>query len=90
MINGTPFQYIIVALIISSISITITQSSLFKSFRDAMEDMFTSKLFNCPYCLAHWLAFPFIWMFGIGIFAVIGLSAIFSLPIIVYLEKLDA
>ncbi len=83
-ISGTPFEYIIVALAVASSSVTITRSSVFKPLRDK----FDWKLLHCPYCLSHWIAAPFAWMFGIvGVFAVIGLSTIFSLPI---LEKFDA
>ncbi len=87
LVNGTPFQYIIVALAIAWVSITITKSSIFKPFRDSLN----FKIFNCPYCLAPWLIIFFAWKFGIvGMFAVVGLSSIFSLPILLFLERLDA
>lgn len=90
MILGTPFEYLIFALAIASISITVSKSSLFKNFRNRQTLAFVKKLVKCPYCLAHWLVVPFAWKFGfVGMFAVAGLSAIFSLPILVYLEMSD-
>ncbi len=90
MINGTPFEYINTALAIAWVSVTMTKSTLFKPFRDSLSLASVKKLFNCPYCLAPWITIPLAYYFGFGIFAVIGLSAIFSLPMLIFLEKLDA
>jgi len=39
---------------------TLTESVLFSSLRDALNDVpFIGKLVHCPYCLSHWLAFAF-------------------------------
>jgi hypothetical protein len=41
------------ALAIAAISTTICKSSLFKRLQKY-------KLFRCPYCLNHWLAFAYV------------------------------
>jgi hypothetical protein len=79
-----------VSLAIACISMTITKSSLFKSFRQFVDLAFFKKLFNCPYCLSHWLSFPFIFKFGfVGVFALVTLSSIWSLFILIFLQKLE-
>ncbi len=83
------------SLAVAVIVTTITRGAILKSFRDYFPGFF-NKLFNCPYCLAHWVSIPF----GLGIainafdFIIITLSliAISSLPtflLIKYLRWLD-
>ena len=76
---------IITSLAIATVSMTITKSSIFKEFRK------NSKLLNCPYCLNHWIVLPFIFQFSvIEVVALVAMSSIISLPILIFLEKLDA
>lgn len=44
---------IVIALAVATISMTVTQSSLFTDTRKLL----TWKLFQCPYCMAHWTSF---------------------------------
>ena len=46
---------ILEALATSTITETICRSKLFKPLRKWLN----FKLLNCPYCLAHWIAFGF-------------------------------
>ena len=54
----TLYGSLLLALAIASISMTITKSVLFNDFRDRIGKIgkFFRELFNCPYCLSHWLA----------------------------------
>jgi len=84
-------DFIITSFAIATVSMTITKSSLFKNYRNSIKISFIKKLFNCPYCLNHWLAFPCIIRFSaIEVIALVSLSSIISLPILIFLEKLDA
>ncbi|MEE9548678.1 MAG: hypothetical protein V3V68_04920 [Nitrosomonadaceae bacterium] len=80
---------IIFALAVATISMTLTQSSLFEAIRKTLE----CKVVRCPYCVAHWVSFS-IWschtftypktidlfIFAINVFATVALSV---LPMIV-------
>lgn len=85
------------ALAIAAISITISQTYIFKSFRNILPN-FLKKLFSCPYCLSHWLSFLAVYLFIPGCtipeflmlsFVLVGLSSILALPIAFYLDYLD-
>jgi len=85
------YDFIITSLAIAAVSITITKSSIFKECRESIFLAPIKKLLNCPYCLSHWLVLPFAFKFGfIGALALIAMSSIISLPILIFLEKLDA
>ncbi|KKM75269.1 hypothetical protein LCGC14_1391920 [marine sediment metagenome] len=43
---------ILIALAVAAISMTFTQSSLFVNTRKLL----SWKLFQCPYCFAHWVS----------------------------------
>ena len=47
---------------VASISFTVTESKLFRSFREWVKrkNTFLGELVSCGYCLSHWLAFAFI------------------------------
>ena len=72
---------IIIALAVATISMTLTQSSLFRAIQK-------HKLFQCPYCMAHhvslllWLCQPktSLFDFVINVFATVAISV---LPMIV-------
>ena len=46
------------SVITASVSFTITESKLFKPFRDwiSLKNSFLGDLFNCGYCFGHWVA----------------------------------
>jgi len=83
---------LLISLAVSSISITITKSSLFNKIRPKW------KLFNCPYCLSHWISFLFILLlkdsgflnFIILSFSTITLANIFSIPLMYFLNYVDS
>ena len=85
-------NFFLIAMAISTISITLTQSSLFKSLRNKI----SFKLFHCSYCLNHWLAiFGALFLaynfidFVIMTLALTLMATIFSYPVLLVLEKLD-
>ncbi len=85
------YDLIITSLAIATVSMTITKSSIFKEYRQSFTSSFLKKLLNCPYCLSHWLAFLFVFKFGLlQAVALIAMASIISLPILIFLEKLDA
>jgi len=49
---------LLLAMAVASISMTITKSSLFSGFREKTSKIgkLFRELFNCPYCLSHWIA----------------------------------
>lgn len=50
---------LMIALAASSISITVTQTELFATFREwtAKKNALVGHLFQCFYCLSHWVVF---------------------------------
>lgn len=50
---------IYLSLATASISFTVTEAKIFKTFRDWLKSRsrFLGDLFACGYCLGHWLAF---------------------------------
>jgi len=76
---------IIIALAVAAISMTVTQSSLFRGFRQVLD----YKIFRCPYCFAHWVSL-LVWScypktnvfdFVINVFATVALSVLPMLAI---------
>lgn len=50
---------VVLSLAIAAVSITITKTKVFRSFRewiDERSDWF-GELVHCPYCTSHWVAF---------------------------------
>ncbi len=89
---------IAIALAVATISMTVTQSSLFANVRKLL----TWKLFRCPYCMAHWTSClcwacyasshpstmgPF--DFTINVFATVALSVLPMLAIDYLNTKID-
>jgi len=86
-------ELLIISMAVTSIATTITLSSLFRPLRKLIK----GKLFHCPYCLSHYLAFigsvlisNSILNFIINSFAIVTVAGIFTLPLVILLEKLDA
>lgn len=52
-------QVFFFSLATAGISFTITETQLFKSWREWLKSKneFIGKLFSCGYCLGHWVAF---------------------------------
>lgn len=56
-------KFLIISLAVASVSYTVTQTPLFKPFRDLVGRIHPKidQLFHCPYCFGHWLTFAVIW-----------------------------
>ncbi len=80
------------SLAVAVIVTTITKGAIFEPARNQLPS-FWKKLFNCPYCLAHWVSIPFglyIQPFNpINIFALIAISSLSTFFLIKYLRWLD-
>lgn len=86
---------ILVALAVAAITMTLTQSSLFKNIQEY-------KLFRCPYCAAHYISL-LVWCgyavqypntlhvfdFIINIFATVALSVLPMIVIGYFNTKMD-
>ncbi len=50
------------SLAAASISFTVTETKLFRPFREWMKkrSVFLGKLFSCGYCFGHWIAFALV------------------------------
>lgn len=48
------------ALAVGTVASTITASNAFRPFRYWAEARLKTRLFECAYCLGHWLALPLI------------------------------
>jgi hypothetical protein len=67
--NTTMFEaavlVIMLSFAVSAISMTVTKAVVFKPAREWIVDKSSwfGKLFTCPYCFSHWVAFVvvFIW-----------------------------
>ena len=81
---------ILTALATAAVTMTVTRSSLFGPLRDYLG----WKIFRCPYCLVHWVAFAFALNLDgnyiINVFALVALSIIPMFLIDIYLEYIDA
>ena len=84
-------ELILYSLALAVIVTTITRGSIFKEARKKIPVPFLKKLFNCPYCLAHWFAIPLGLHLGdpILIFALIAISSLPTFFLIKYLRWLD-
>jgi len=83
---------LLLAAAIASISVTITQSSVFKPLRDFLR----LSVLKCTYCFSHWLAFIAALLIAsnakewfIYSFALVTIASIFSLFIIKLLKEID-
>lgn len=89
-VGGLPIWLLFkMALATAALSITVTKSSLFLPFRRLLGDPqgnWFAKLFNCPYCMSHWIAigflgmfifmFPALTMLVVDVFVVIAIAAV--------------
>ena len=82
-----------IALMVASVSFTITTTSIFKWFRELVSPIHgkIEELIHCPYCLGHWITFAVLFFiydysvspaFFLQAFAVMGLVAIFHYVIL--------
>lgn len=84
-------EIILLALAISSFSMTVTKANAFDWVRWQVSKLgyWPEELINCPYCLSHWLAIPSVIALHHGtwtnlvltIFAVVTLASLASLGI---------
>lgn len=91
---------IILALAISSISMTVATSNVMEWFRSLVSKLgqWFKEFIHCPYCLSHWLAavVTFGWVEGsmselvITGFAIITIASLASLGIAHFFLALDA
>ena len=100
MISETIFTLVLISLAVSSMSMTVSQTAMFRPFRLRLyaRSRFIGKLVSCPYCLSHWLAFGFVGWSGcfqgvlgfiLASFAVVTLASFSSLVIAWFLEEID-
>jgi len=56
---------IFLSIVTASISFTVTETQIFKPFREWMKKKspFLGKLFSCGYCLGHWVSFALVGIF---------------------------
>ena len=84
------------ALANAVIVITITQTAIFKSFRECLPStrfINIRKLFHCAFCLSWWTSPLFILMlpgnFIINWLVMIAYTSLFSWFLLLYLKELD-
>ena len=58
-------KIVVLAFVVSPISLTVTKTEVFKPFRGWMKthSKFFGKLFSCPYCFSHWTSFAVVGVF---------------------------
>ena len=90
------FDVLFFSLAIAAITTTITKGAIFKTFRARLPGPFLKSLFNCPYCLSHYVAVPFAYLltqtvYGLVVytFAFVAISSLFTFPLILYIRWLD-
>ena len=51
-------EIFVLALAVGAISLTLTKAGIFAGFRDLISSLsgWLGSLFECPYCMAHWIA----------------------------------
>jgi len=61
---------ILLAVVAASISFTISETKLFKPFREWIKarSRFLGELFSCGYCLGHWASFALVAVYRPRIF----------------------
>lgn len=85
-------NFILLSAAISTISITISKSVIFRKLRSYLG----WRVLKCPYCLSHWVAFLIatlisftLFDFIINSFALVAFASVFSLLILIFIEKAD-
>ena len=96
MSTDTLVELVVIAAAVSALSMTIAGTKACRPLRLAAGCYRPlNELLRCPYCLAHWLAGAILamlrpsWALPIELFAVVGISSLFSLAIAVLLERVD-
>jgi hypothetical protein len=58
-------QIVVLAFVVSPISLTVTKTAVFKPFREFIKShsVWLGKLFSCPYCFSHWTSFAVVAVF---------------------------
>ena len=75
-------EILLIALAVSSTSMTIAETRLFKPLRDwaARHTPWLGHLLVCPYCLSYWIAFAFVGWFrprpGIDGFVLVSFAVV--------------
>lgn len=91
-------NFILTAMAIASITLTVGKSYVFRPIRNSVEIVWLKKLLSCPYCLAHWvslLAVIFIVPYNdtidfvIKTMALVTLSSIMAFIVWLYILQLD-
>lgn len=65
---GAGASFLLMVCAVSAITITLTRSHLSTWFKEDLtkwqsEDGWLYKLFDCPWCMSHWVALPFaVWL----------------------------
>lgn len=85
--HGIVMDFVLLAVASGTLALTLTYSHITKSLRHRFMNapFMMGELINCPYCMAHWTAVPFVWLLdplNIAIFIiewliVTGLSCLF-------------
>lgn len=62
MLADKIFKFVMLSMCIATISLTITKSVAFSPVRRMVyqQSEWLGALFNCPYCLTHWIAILFV------------------------------
>jgi len=92
-------EIILLALAVSSISVTITKSNAMEWLRQLVSKLgrWPEELIHCPYCLSHWIAAAGVLLMAEGtlfqilltIMAVVTLATYASIGIVYYFLTLD-
>ena len=85
---------IINGAVVAVIAIDIAKTKPFAWLRRWAGDSIFGKLLRCPYCLAHWLALPFVdWKSGplapLELFGIVAVASLWMIPILQLLKTLD-
>ena len=84
--------FLLVALAVTTVSITVTQSVLFKPVREFLG----WKVLQCSYCFSHWVSFVFSLVLATNFkewiiysFSLVCVVTIISYPILLILDFMD-
>lgn len=63
-------ELILISIVTASISFTVTESKLFKTFREFIKrkSNFFGELVSCGYCFGHWIAFSIVILYDFNVF----------------------
>jgi len=84
-------KLILLSIVCASISFTITESFIFSSFRNWInnKNYYLGKLFSCGYCLSHWVALVLVSIYSFRILTsnIILVDYFFTILIISWLSS---